>query len=207
MKLVELVIDDSQDLYGIDAISLVEHPAIEADFVALSKQKELFATQDSEKRIVMGPALIPDRPIYRKDDWTEEEFHVYFSKKTVRRCMELFMTQRRNHDMTIEHKEDLNGLSVVESWIVESKECDKSKLYGLDAPVGTWMTSIKVDNEVIWNDWVKEGKVKGFSIEGYFVDKFEHTPSHQKEESLMRDLQALLSAVHPATNPTTPPKP
>ncbi len=88
MNIIELIIDEEAEMYGIDAISLVEQPAIESDFVALKNEQIQFKTQDNEKRLVMGAALIPDKPIYRKNG--EEEYYVYFSKKTVRRAMELY---------------------------------------------------------------------------------------------------------------------
>ena len=88
MNILELIIDEEAEMYGIDAISLVEQPAIESDWVALKNQQLQFKTQDEEKRLIMGAALIPDKPIYRKTG--EEEYYVYFSKKTVRRAMELY---------------------------------------------------------------------------------------------------------------------
>ena len=119
----------------------------------------------------MGPALVPDKPIYRKN--AEGEFYVYFSKDTVRRAAELYLQQGRQTAHTLEHEHAINGLTVVESWLVEDKDKDKSAVYDLDVPVGTWMVAVKVENEAIWQDWVKEGKVKGFSIEGYFADKMQ----------------------------------
>lgn len=174
MKILELVIDDDAELFGIDAISLVEFPAIESDFVALKRHAQMthFAKVDGDKRIVMGAALIPDKPIYRKDN-EGEEYYVYFSKSTVRKAMELFLSFGNQANMTLEHEHTIRGLSVVESWVVEDDEMDKSRKYGLDAPVGTWMVSIKVENEAIWNEYIKSGKVKGFSIEGFFVDRME----------------------------------
>lgn len=171
MTILELVIDEEAELYGIDAISLVENPAIESDFVALNEEpKILFAEVDAEKKIVMGPALIPDKPIYRKTK-EGDEYHVYFSKSTVRKAMELFMSDGNQNNMTLEHEHAIKGLSVVESWLVEDDEKDKTRKYGLSVPVGTWMVSIKVNNDAIWSEYVKSGKVKGFSIEGYFADK------------------------------------
>jgi len=169
MRIVELVIDEEAELYGIDAISLVDRPAIELDFIALKQQKVQFAEVDAEKRILIGPALVPDKPIYRKNG--EDEFYVYFSKSTVRKAAELYLKHGNQRNHTLEHEHKINGLTVVESWMVEDKEKDKSAAYDLDVPVGTWMVAVKVDNEAIWQEWVKEGKVKGFSIEGYFVDK------------------------------------
>ena len=169
MRIVELIIDEEAELYGIDAISLVDRPAIELDFIALKEQRVNFAEADADKRILIGPALVPDKPIYRKNG--DDEFYVYFSKSTVRKAAELYLKHGNQASHTLEHEHKINGLTVVESWMVEDKQNDKSNHYGLDVPVGTWMVAVKVDNEAIWQEWVKEGKVKGFSIEGYFVDK------------------------------------
>jgi len=169
MNIIELVLDEMQELMGIQAISIVENPAIEEDFVALKTQKIEFATQDQEKRILMGAALVPNKPIYRKNG--EEEFYVYFSKDTIRKASELFFQNGNQNKSTLEHEAELQGLSVVESWIVEDEVKDKSNVYDLNMPVGTWMVSMKVNNDDIWENYVKTNKVKGFSIEGYFVDK------------------------------------
>ena len=156
-------------LTGIDAISLVEYPAIEEDFIALNSQKrEVFAMQNQEKRLLMGAALIPDKPIYRSDG--ENEYYVYFSKDTIRKAMELFFKNGYQNNATIEHDFDVKGTTIVESWIIEDATMDKSRAYGLDLPVGTWMVSMKIENESIWQR-VKGGEFRGFSIEGYFVDK------------------------------------
>ncbi len=172
LKLIELIIDEDMELSGIDAISIVESPAIEEDFIALkTEQKEYkFAEVDKEKKIIMGAMLVPDKPIYRRDE-DEGEYYIYFSKDTIRRCMEMFFQNGNQSNATFEHMEAITGLTMVESWIVEDTEKDKTKLYELNVPVGTWMGTIKVNNDVIWNDFIKTGKVKGFSIEGYFADK------------------------------------
>lgn len=172
MKLIELIIDEQMELSGIDAISIVENPAIEEDFIALNtQQKEYkFAEVDREKKIIMGALLVPDKPIYRRDE-ENGEYYIYFSQDTIRKCMELFFQNGNQSNATFEHIESVSGLTMVESWIVEDTQKDKSNLYNLNVPVGSWMGSIKVNNDVIWNDFVKTGKVKGFSIEGYFADK------------------------------------
>ena len=170
MKIIELVLDEMAFLNGIDAISIVEHPAIEENFVALNKdQKQEFATQNQEKRLLLGPALIPNKTIYRKQ--MGEEFYVYFSQSTIRRASELFLMRGNQNKSTLEHAAQLNGLSVVESWIVEDPAKDKSAIYGMSMPVGTWMVSMKVNNDEIWENFIKTGAVKGFSIEGFFADK------------------------------------
>tara|TARA_R110000764_G_scaffold986_10_gene3648 strand:+ start:2471 stop:3046 length:576 start_codon:yes stop_codon:yes gene_type:complete len=186
MKIIELIIDEEAELFGIDAISIVSEPAINSSFIALNENKIQLAEVDSERHILLGAALIPDKPIYRNQGG--EEFHVYFSKRTVRRAMELFFKFGNQNNSTLEHEHKLNGLSVVESWIVESKEQDKSALYNLDVPVGTWCVSVKVENDAVWNEWVKEKKVSGFSIEGFFCDRFKA----QQDAKMMEELSEIL---------------
>lgn len=170
MQIIELILDETQMLNGIDAISIVEHPAIEQDFITLSAQhKTEFAEQDSEKRILMGPALIPNKTIYRRDG--DHEYYVFFSQATVRRAAELYMIKGNQNNSTLEHMAELAGLTTVESWIIEDEVHDKSRKYGMSHPIGTWMVSVKVNNSDVWSDYVKTGKVKGFSIEGYFADR------------------------------------
>jgi hypothetical protein len=196
MNIIELVLDEMQEMMGIQAISIVENPAIEEDFVALKTQKVEFATQNEEKRILMGAALIPNKPIYRRSG--EEEFYVYFSKDTIRKASELFFQNGNQNKSTLEHEAELQKLSVVESWIVEDTEKDKSRLYGMDMPVGTWMISMKVNNPDIWENYVKTGKVKGFSIEGYFVDKVNFNKQEmevleeQEAELILSQIKAVI---------------
>lgn len=183
MRIIELIIDEEQE-NGIDAISIVEHPAIEENFIALNQKKEYkFQEVDKEKRILMGALLIPNKAIYRKDK--EDEYYIYFTKKTIRKASELFLQKGNQHNSTFEHLYKIDGLTLVESWIVEDKEKDKSAFYGMDVPVGTWMGSVKVDNEEVWNDYVKTGVVKGFSIEGFFAEK-------EREEEIKKEVEAGL---------------
>ena len=169
MDIIELILDEeNEEMVGIEAVSIVENPAIESDFIALADQEIKLAKVDDEKRIVMGAALIPNKPIFRKRNDTM--FYVYFSEDTVRRSSELFFQNGNQSNATLEHQMKANGLTVVESWIVEGEQ-DKSRIYGLDAPVGTWMISMKITDDKLWAE-IKEGKkYKGFSIEGYFADK------------------------------------
>jgi len=170
MRIVELILDEEQEI-GIEAISVVENPAIEEDFIALKSQEFKLAEVDKEKRILMGALLIPNKPIYRRNG--EDEYYIYFSKDTVLKASQMYLMQGKQNNSTLEHQYEINGLSLVESWIVEDKVHDKSVKYGMDLPLGTWVGSVKVNNEQIWNEFVKTGKVKGFSIEGYFADKME----------------------------------
>jgi hypothetical protein len=189
MKTIELYIDEENEFSGIEAISVVENPAIEEDFIALKKHEVQLAEVDAEKRILMGPALIPNKQIYRTNG--EEEYNIFFSEDTVKKASELFLSRGKQNNSTLEHQVDLQGLSVVESWIIEDSEMDKSKKYGLSLPKGTWMVSVKVNNDDIWNNYVKEGKVKGFSIEGFFADKLD-SPNESIEEDFSSDeLEAI----------------
>jgi hypothetical protein len=180
MKIIELILDEDEAI-GVEAISVVENPAIESDFIALNSQEIKLAEINKEKRLLMGALLIPQKPIYRKSG--KEEYYIFFSRKTVERASQMYLQNGNQSNSTLEHDSQLKGLTLVESWIVEDKEKDKTALYGLDVPIGTWMGSVKVDNDEVWNDYVKSGKVKGFSIEGYFADKLER-PKEEIEENL-----------------------
>ena len=179
MKIIELILDEEQDEIGVDAISIVESPAIESDFVALKNEEIKLAEVDKDKRILMGALLIPNKPIYRNGE--EGEYYIYFSKDTIVKASQMFLQNGNQSNSTLEHNKVLDGLTLVESWIVESEQ-DKSRHYGLNVPVGTWMGSVKVNNSKIWENYVKTNKVKGFSIEGYFADKMEQTKKLAKED-------------------------
>jgi hypothetical protein len=185
MEVYELFIEEDSLDSGIQAISIVENPAIEENFVALKAEKVELAEVDKEKRILMGPALIPNKKIYRRgvDD---EEYYIFFSEETVVKASQLFLSRGNQNNSTLEHEYNIKGMSVVESWIVEDEKKDKSALYNLNMPKGTWMVSVKVNNDEIWEEFVKTGKVKGFSIEGYFTDNADR-PKEQVEEDLSAD--------------------
>ena len=182
MKIIELVIDERDLTSGIDAVSVVLSPAIEENFIALAKHEIELKEVDAEKRILMGAALVPNKNIYRINQKTKEEYYIYFSEETVRKSAHLFQINSNQNNATYEHKTELKDMSVVESWIIDDANMDKSKVYGFDLPKGTWMILMKVNNDDVWKD-VKEGKVKGFSIEGYFADKLEM--SQMTEEHIL----------------------
>ena len=196
MRIVELILDEEQEI-GIEAISVVENPAIEEDFIALKSQEFKLAEVDKEKRILMGALLIPNKPIYRRNG--EDEYYIYFSKDTVLKASQMYLMQGKQNNSTLEHQYEINGLSLVESWIVEDKVHDKSVKYGMDLPLGTWVGSVKVNNEQIWNEFVKTGKVKGFSIEGYFADKMERPKDQTIKDELAKieeeEAEYLLSEI------------
>ena len=190
MDLRELILENEDD-FGVEAISLVEFPAIEEDFVALSNHKIEFKKIDEDKRIVIGLALIPNKPIYRRNG--DDEYHIYFSKDTVKKCAELYLKNQNNNEATLEHNLKAEGVSVIESWTVEDVNKDKTALYGLNAVEGSWAVVMKIYNDEIWQD-VKKGKYKGLSIEGYFADKIEAKKQEEitLEQKLIMELMDIL---------------
>lgn len=155
---------------GVYGISLVETPATDAMFIALKKEEHNISlkTVNEEKRILCGAVLIPDKPIYRNQGG--KEFNIIFPSETIRLSAENFFEQSYHKNSTLEHNDSLklNDVVFFESWIKEDKEKDKSVMLGFDEPVGTWFASMKVNNEEVWNEYVKTGKVAGFSIDGFF---------------------------------------
>lgn len=190
MNLIELIIDETDKLSGVDAISVVSQPAIESNFVALKSEEIKLAEVSNEKRILMGAVLIPEKPIYRKNG--EDEYYIYFSKDTVNKASQLFFKNGNQSNWTLEHNKEIKGLTVVESWIVEDTQKDKSAIYNLSVPVGTWMASVKVEDDTIWNEYVKTGIVKGFSLEGYFADKLEEKKQLSKQTDLVEQIKKII---------------
>jgi hypothetical protein len=186
-KVLKCVVDDEMRL-GVQAISLVEFPAIETNWVALSEVK--LSAINEERRMLYGPALIPEKYILRLDKKTGEEFYIYFDKETVYKCAHQFMLKNLHHNHTLEHKMSVTGCTVVETWYKESEQ-DKSVALGIDVPVGTWMVGTYVQNDDLWSE-VKLGKVKGFSIEGIF-DHMVAELSDQNEDLFVKALIEALS--------------
>jgi len=197
MRIIELILDEEQEESGIEAISIVESPAIESDFVALSAEEIKLAEVDKEKKILLGALLIPNKPIYRNGE--EGEYYIFFSKDTIVKASQMYLKNGYQNKSTLEHDQALNGLTLVESWIVEDEVMDKSRKYGLNVPVGTWMGAVKVNNDEIWEEYVKTNKVKGFSIEGYFADKM-GKPKEEAKEDLSEDDKIINEIVNLLTS-------
>lgn len=152
---------------GIDsetyAISMVESPAIESDFVALSKEEEVKVFLESEERhMVYGAALIPDKDIYRNNG--EQEFYISFTKESIEKMSQDFMKNYRQNEVTLDHEEMANDITITESWLVEDPYKDKANALGINVPKGTWMVGMKVNQIDVW-ERVKSGELKGFSVE------------------------------------------
>lgn len=154
---------------GIDsetyAISMVESPAIESDFVALAEQKEekVQAFLESEERhMVYGAALIPDKDIYRNNG--EQEFYVSFTKESIEKMSQDFMKNYRQNEVTLDHEEMASDITITESWLVEDPYKDKANALDINVPQGTWMVGMKVNQIDVW-ERIKSGELKGFSVE------------------------------------------
>lgn len=149
---------------GVYGISLVENPAMEGHFIALSEDAQIqLKTIDEEERILIGLVLEPNKPIYRNQDG--EEFNIVFSESTIKELSHGFYKGGFQKNSSLEHNNEINGVTFVESWIIADPKNDKSNALGLSYPKGSWMATMKVDSQEVWDDYVKTGKVKGFSID------------------------------------------
>ncbi len=189
MKVVEFTLNEDSEDFGVFAISLVEQPAIEENFKYFSKDgsPSKFATIDKDKRIVMGAVMIPDIQILRVDE-NGDQFKCFFTKETIKRVSELYMQQSKHKNATLEHMRVVNGVTTIETWIVEDSKRDKTQVYGLEYPVGTWVACMKIENEDVWQNYIKEGVVKGFSIEGYF----EESPVKMSELDILEQIKKII---------------
>lgn len=154
-----------EDESEVFAISLVDMPAIESDFVYLNKQKQQYvALENNEKHLLYGAALRPDFPIYRYDE--NGEYYIEFSKKAIEKLCRKFFQDDFQSNWTKQHMDNAEGLTVVESWIKTDMSKDKSLALGLDEnlPIGTWFIGAYCDSNDIW-EMVKNGTFKGFSVE------------------------------------------
>lgn len=175
MKTYEVVFNEDEDK-GIYAVSVVENPAMESMFIALSSDSNKvpvniqFKDSDEAKKenTLLGVALIPDKKIYRNIEG--DEFNIVFSKETIKKAAHTFLKNGYQHNSTVEHEDKIEGVSIVESWIVKDPENDTANAYNLakeDIKEGTWIVKMKCDNEDIYNKAIN-GDIKGFSIDGLF---------------------------------------
>ena len=190
IKVIEYGIDDA-GLLGVFAISVVEQPAIGVGFVALSEQHSVKFKEDF-RGLLYGALLIPDQLIYRRDDKTEEEYYVKYSKDTIRAIAYNYLKQNMTNNATVEHAKTVEGVSLVETWIIEG-ENDKSKNFGFDLPEGTWFGCMKVENDEV-KQQIQNKEVLGFSIEGNFaVEKEMYMSKHDEFAAIMDELTQLLT--------------
>ena len=193
MDLREMYLDENNLELGIRAVSLVEDPAIESNFVTLKNENRIeLAEVNKERRILLGAVLIPNKPILRVDK-DGNEYYIYFTKETIFKIAVMLGKNKLNDQVTQDHSKFIKDMTTFETWQTEHKEMDKSAFYGLDIPVGTLCMAMKADNEEVYN-LAKEGKIKGFSIEGFFSDKLEkkELSKEDKEIELLTEIMAML---------------
>lgn len=164
MKTYQALFNPVENPKGVFGISLVENPAMESLFVALKKANPIILKEiDKEQRIVLGLILEPNKEILRNQDG--EQFNIVFNEETIKELSYHFFKQGNQKNSTIEHEDAIEGVTFVESWIVEDTKKDKSAIFGFSFPKGSWVATMKIDNDNVWNDFIKTGKVKGFSID------------------------------------------
>jgi len=188
MKLIEMIIDESEEVVGTYALSQVDKPAIKSQFILLNESQEIVKLSEvaKEKQILLGAALIPNLPILREDPDTGEQYYIYFSNDTVEKTAHLFLKNGFQGNTTLMHNgSQVEGATVVESWI-KTSESDKSTEYGLNVPIGTWIVMQKIDNVELWEETLKSGELKGFSIEGIYKPK-------TAEDHLLEELEKALA--------------
>ena len=192
---------------GIDsetyAISMVESPAIESDFVALSKEEEVKVFLESDKRhMVYGAALIPDKDIYRNNG--EQEFYISFTKESIEKMSQDFMKNYRQNEVTLDHEEMANDITITESWLVEDPYKDKANALGINVPKGTWMIGMKVNQIDVW-ERVKSGELKGFSVESMIsLEEFSKNDNNMNIETndmgFWNKMKSILTEVFTSTS-------
>ena len=186
------VLPSTSDVF---AVSLVEDPAVESNFVALSKQQPMdFKIQNEERRMIYGVALRADFPIYRR--YGDEEFYLVFEKDAVRRLMTKFMKNFGQKSWTKDHMDFAEGITVVESWIVEDVENDKAKALGLsNYSEGSWMIGAKVDDDEMWQS-IKDGRWKGFSIEAWVdMEEMDFKKINKAKDKKMNKFEEMVDKI------------
>ena len=192
---MDIVSDESSDL-EVDYVALVDKPAIEKNFLAFNEhmQKMAFAIQDDEQ-IITGALMLADKPIYRNDE--NGEYYVVFSKDTIKKIAQKFFTKGYQSNVNLMHDsgKKLDGLTMYESWITDTKRGIQPMKGFEDVPEGSWFGSFKVNNPDVWQ-MVKDGKVKGFSVEGLFQMKpTEKQDINKVAENMWSQIQDILSQV------------
>lgn len=182
MRLFELVIRD-EEVDEVFAISMVHNPAIEALGQYFHKEEVHFAEM-KEEGLFMAPILIPNKRILRVDG-SGVPYEVFFTPETIKKLSQKYLERKYQDQITLEHAMDVDGITLVESWIKESVESDKSKLYGLNVPAGSWIGTFKIDNEEM-KEKFRNGEVRAVSIEGMF-EHMERTPKEQMEAASLWD--------------------
>ena len=191
-RIVKCVIDENGKL-GLTAMGLVDVPAIEENWVALSSEKVKLSSVDKERRMLYGAALIPEKLILRIDK-NNEEYYMKFERETIERLAHDFYKKNLHHTTNLQHQYPVTGVTIVESWLKEGNS-DKSLALGLsDLPDGTWFIGAKVDDDSVWEE-VKAGAIRGFSIEGMFTEQSVEMHAMNVESLLIKEIESVLASM------------
>ena len=197
LPLYEITVDENEEAF-VDAIAFVDKPAIESNFLAFSEQKELSFSLDNEKMELIGAAMIPNLKIFRKDE-SGNGYEVFFSKDTIRKTAQIFFSKGFQGNLNISHSATPANSYVFQSYIVDNEKGINSPS-SIDAPDGSWVIGVKVQDEAVWND-IKSGKVKGFSVEGLFnLTPAKIKQEHSKQDSEELELLNLLKEINSILN-------
>ena len=159
-----------------------------ADKLQSIRNEMSFSVFSMEEKMVVGPAMVPDKMIIRRNEITGEIYYVYFTAETIKKLQQKFMLEKLLDKTNVEHgRKFLNGVSVVESWIVDDPEHDKQQVFGMAYPRGTWMVSMKIEDDTIWQK-IKEGKLNGYSVQGYFLEKAKFSSDNTKILDEIKDI-------------------
>lgn len=159
--------EDLEDGSEVDFVALVDKPAIERNFLRFKEDRINFEIQDEERRIISGPIMLADTPIYRNDNG--QEYFVSFPKDTIYKIIKKMFQKNYTGNVNLMHdpKKIVEGVTMFECWISDESRGVKPMKGFEDAPDGSAFASYFVDNEEVWQK-VKSGEFKGFSVEGLF---------------------------------------
>lgn len=192
MKVFYINIDD--ELTGINAISLVESPAVEKDFLCFSKEKETVKLNfDNAKRVISGVVCLADTPIYRYSE-RYGEYYVVFSKETIQKMVEKFAKMDLFKSVNLQHDDTkfVDGIYMFESYII-NKERGINPVEFSDIPDGSWIASYKVENDELWDEIINGNKLNGFSLQGLFELEEKFTEQKPVEETFDEWLEKQLN--------------
>lgn len=197
MKIYEISLDSE-----VFAISLVDEPAIESNFVALNKQKQQIQLNE-EKHLVYGAVLIPNKLIYRYDD-TNGEYYIRFSKDVIEKMAHEYLSMNRLNNFTLQHTEETSKITLVESWL-KTSENDKSVNLGLDVPIGSWICGAKINDDELWQKIKHTNEFNGFSVESMCgleeVEKLSKQHSMELIEKIEKIINVALEKINAVEEP------
>jgi hypothetical protein len=190
LPIFKLTIKQDDPNTGVDYVALVDDPAIKVNWQAFNEAKQLFQVANDEKRIISGPLMIADMPIYRRSTVPGmEEYYAVFTADTINQISQKYFRENKGQSVNLMHEPDekVNGVYCIESFIIDSNRGINTPKGFDKLPDGSWFGSFKVDNEKVWQD-VKAGIFKGFSVEGFFDMSPQNSP---EEETMLKVIDIL----------------